>query len=375
MTENKCKNLLSEWHTLSKECAEMEFKFALFYRPSLCKQRAELQSKHEAYLNKMRELSKLQEACLKAVKHGHYRLNQIRENLESLEEAVSVDEEDQSEMEKMKRELVEMESKLAEMKGELPLQQNGLYLSIILGGNLNLSLLNKNDRYRYKQDYEKFKLSVTYALLSLLIIALFFRARVFDSLINFVFVWYYCTLTIREAILSINGSRIKGWWLTHHYVSCVLSGVTLTWKDCDCYQAFRTQLLVMAIYISFVQVLQSQYQRGCLRRLHALGQRHTMDITVEGFSSWMFRGLTFLIPFLVFAYIFQLYNSYVLLQLYHTTECAGQWQVLALAVMFLVVGCCNSFTLLRVIINKRRQSGQYSTLLNMRTKYRFNKQE
>uniref|UniRef100_A0A9J2PYD3 TMPIT-like protein n=2 Tax=Ascaris TaxID=6251 RepID=A0A9J2PYD3_ASCLU len=356
MSGNKYKNILDDWHTLSKECIEME-------------------SKHDVYLSKMRELSKLQEACLKAVKHASYRLNQINADLKSLEKNTKVNEEDASDIETMKREMVELESKLAEMKGELPVPKNGLYLSIILGSNLNLSLLNKNDRYRYKQDYEKFKLSVTYAQLLLIVVALFFRARIFDSLLNFVLVWYYCTLTIREAILSINGSRIKGWWMTHHYVSCVLSGVTLTWKDSECYRAFRTQFLLFVLYIAFVQVLQSQYQRGCLRRLHALGQRHSMDITVEGFSSWMFRGLTFLIPFLVLAYIFQFYNCYVLITLHNAMDCAGQWQVPALAVMFFLVGCCNSFTLLRVIINKFKQSGSYSTLFNMQTKYRFNKLE
>ncbi|KIH69315.1 hypothetical protein ANCDUO_00343, partial [Ancylostoma duodenale] len=48
---------------------------------------------------------------------------------------------------------------------------------------------------------------------------------------------------------------------------------------------------------------QTQYQSGCLRRLHSLGQGHIMDITVEGFTSFMFKGLTFLLPFLVAAYV------------------------------------------------------------------------
>lgn len=31
--------------------------------------------------------------------------------------------------------------------------------------------------------------------------------RVLDALFNFLLVWYYCTLTIRESILISNGSR------------------------------------------------------------------------------------------------------------------------------------------------------------------------
>lgn len=53
--------------------------------------------------------------------------------------------------------------------------------------------------------------------------------RVTDEVFNFLLVWYYCTLTIRESILISNGSRIKGWWVSHHYVSTFLSGVMLTW--------------------------------------------------------------------------------------------------------------------------------------------------
>lgn len=88
------------------------------------------------------------------------------------------------------------------------------------------------------------------------------RFRALDALFNFLLVWYYCTLTIRESILITNGSRsvlwwltaqssmndscvgilgswccfhtscfrIKGWWVFHHYVSTFLSGVMLTWS-------------------------------------------------------------------------------------------------------------------------------------------------
>jgi hypothetical protein len=40
-------------------------------------------------------------------------------------------------------------------------------------------------------------------------INLFLNYRVLDSIYMFLIVWYYCTLTIRESILKVNGSRIK----------------------------------------------------------------------------------------------------------------------------------------------------------------------
>nr|XP_058895568.1 transmembrane protein 120B isoform X5 [Kogia breviceps] len=91
---------------------------------------------------------------------------------------------------------------------------------------------------------------------------------------------------------------IKGWWVSHHYVSTFLSGVMLTWPNGLIYQKFRDQFLAFSIFQSCVQFLQYYYQRGCLYRLRALGERNHLDLTVEGFQSWMWRGLTFLLPFL-----------------------------------------------------------------------------
>ena len=50
------------------------------------------------------------------------------------------------------------------------------------------------------------------------------------------------------------------------------------------FQLFRTQYILFVLYLSFVQFLQYYYQRGCLYRLRALGERHNMDITAEGFQ-------------------------------------------------------------------------------------------
>lgn len=111
------------------------------------------------------------------------------------------------------------------------------------------------------------------------------------------------TRTSNVTILQVNGSKIKGWWLSHHYLSCAVPGIVLTWKEGVCYQEFRPAFLLFVVYISLVQLAQNQYQSGCLRRLHALGQGHQMDITVEGFTSWQFKGLTFLLPFLTVGYV------------------------------------------------------------------------
>ncbi len=84
------------------------------------------------------------------------------------------------------------------------------YLKVILGG-VDVSILNKTDKWKYKQEYEKFKFIVTCISLvsSLVIWSLTSRYRAFDALFHFLLVWYYCTLTIRESILVVNGSNIN----------------------------------------------------------------------------------------------------------------------------------------------------------------------
>jgi len=57
-----------------------------------------------------------------------------------------------------------------------------------------------------------------------------------------------------------------------------------------------------------------------------------MDITIEGFHSWMWRGLTFLLPFLYVGYIYQLYNAYTLYSLiFHP---GATWQVSLIVCLF-----------------------------------------
>ncbi|CAF2164329.1 unnamed protein product [Rotaria magnacalcarata] len=229
------------------------------------------------------------------------------------------------------------------------------YLKVILGG-VDVSILNKADKWTYKQEYEQFKFIVTCISLvsSLVIWSLTSRYRAFDALFHFLLVWYYCTLTIRESILIVNGSNINPWWRAHHFIATVATGILLTWPESESYHTFRTQFFVFSFYLSFVQGLQFYYQRGCLYRLRALGETHDMDITIEGFHRWMFRGLSFLVPFLLVGYLFQLYNAYALWQLAHVPT-THEWQVLVLAIIFFLLFLGNILTTLSVLREKLRE--------------------
>ena len=191
------------------------------------------------------------------------------------------------------------------------------YLRIILGSELPVSILDKSEQWKYKESYERFKLRITLIIvvISLLMSTVIPANRALDALFHFLLVWYYCTLTIRESVLVVNGSNIQFWWRLHHFISTVCTCIILIWPSTKSYKIFRQQHYIFSLYISCVQVLMYYYQEGLLYRLRALGDSDELQITIEGFQSWMLRGLSFLAPFLFIGYLFQLYNAYVLYNL------------------------------------------------------------
>lgn len=108
----------------------------------------------------------------------------------------------------------------------------------------------------------------------------------------------------------------------------------------------------MLRFAGLIQYLQFGYQKGVLYRLKALGERHDMDITIEGFHTWMWKGLSFLLPFLFGGYIFQAYNSLVLYKL--SSHPDAPWQVSVLSFLFFVLFIGNTLTTLFVVPQKLR---------------------
>lgn len=315
-----------------------------------------LEKNHKSYTAKLEELSEAQSKCVKDVSHQRYRLGLIRTTLKKIKPK---DEVEKEKFELLQKDIRRRHAQLNEMEESLP-KKNGTYLKIILG-SVNVSFLTKQERFKFKDEYEKFKLALSAIAMVLSVINLLAGLRVLDLAFVFIMVWYYCTLTIRESILRVNGSRIRGWWRAHHFLSTALAGVLLTWPDSVTYHLFRHQLMWFYVYISGVQYLQFRYQQGCLYRLKALGERHDMDITIEGFHSWMWRGLSFLLPFLYLGYFYELYNAYVLYELSSHPE--SEWQIPVLSILFFALFLGNTITTSMVIPQKLREK--------VRLKYRF----
>ncbi|XP_061461454.1 ion channel TACAN isoform X2 [Rhineura floridana] len=289
-----------------------------------------VQETHRLYKQKLEELTKLQDGISNSITRQKKQVKELSLALKKCKTCLADQEEKKEAIQELEGMIKERQNVFFEMEAYLP----------------------KKNGFAYKDEYEKFKLYLTIILLIISFTCRFLlNSRVTDAVFNFLLVWYYCTLTIRESILINNGSKIKGWWVFHHYVSTFLSGVMLTWPDGLMYQKFRNQFLTFSMYQSFVQFLQYYYQSGCLYRLRALGERHTMDLTVEGFQSWMWRGLTFLLPFLFFGQFWQLYNAVTLFQLARHPECK-EWQVLMCGLPFFILFTGNFFTTLRVVHQK-----------------------
>uniref|UniRef100_A0A8C9ZCS1 Transmembrane protein 120Ab n=1 Tax=Sander lucioperca TaxID=283035 RepID=A0A8C9ZCS1_SANLU len=305
----------------------------------LDKEYQQLQETHRMYLQKLDEISKLQNNCSSSISSQRKRLKEVSHLVEKCIQGPS--EEDAKTLDEINEKIKMRPNAFSEMEAFLP-KKNGLYLTMTI---------------KAKSLFPKTKHFIVLLMLFSFICYFFVSYRFLDAILNFLLVWYYCTLTIRESILITNGSRIKGWWVFHHYISSFLSSVMLTWPDGNLYKIFRNQFLAYSLYQSLVQCLQCYYQSGCLYRLRALGERHNMDLTVEGFQSWMWKGLTFLLPFLFFGHFWQLFNSLSLFRMAQLPDCK-EWQVLMCGLCFLILFMGNFFTTVAVVRHKVKSRNQ-----------------
>ncbi|XP_064392417.1 ion channel TACAN-like [Halichondria panicea] len=237
-----------------------------------------------------------------------------------------------------------------EMHCTIPVAPNTLFLRMIIG-DIPVILPNREDKVTYKQQYEKFKMVNVVLMLVLGVSGFIFSDFLWPtSLVHILSVWYYFTVTIRELILIHNGSRIKPWWLIHHYCSIAIAALLLMWPPGECYSMFRSQFLLFTCVLAMVMLIQFRYQRAKLYRQVAMGEKHHMTVS----NHMKLSDIRFLLGGLVVVYLFQFYNGLFLLKLYTTTDCP-HWQVLVLGVLFIVVASLNGSTLSNVIYGKSKK--------------------
>jgi hypothetical protein len=244
-------------------------------------------------------------------------------------------------------------------------------------GRVNVKSVREDDRLLRKNEYEKFRSRTNLVFLALVLVraACYFAVPVasasslaVDIAETVSLVWllyYYTTLALRENILRVNGSAIADWWITHHYLSGTLTVVYLSWPKSDpVYDTFRPIMLVLSAIQAVTQILVTRYQSGRLYRLVAMGKASRLDVTGESNTEWVGAGWTpsaaVLLPFLLVAQCFQLFASYSLFSILAERHRAAEpilWHSVAVAVIFLTLGCGNLFSTLRVYVQKAFGSG------------------
>lgn len=100
--------------------------------------------------------------------------------------------------------------------------------------------------------------------------------------------WYYCTLTIRESILKVNGSRIKGWWRLHHFISTVVAGVLLIWPQNEPWNEFRHTFMWFIAYISKCCLFHANnfLFTGVIEKSDYIATGHSPD-DIQNFTQWI----------------------------------------------------------------------------------------
>lgn len=310
---------------------------------------AQLEEMHKDYQAAVQKGNRLQQKLSESIAKKLKRLHEFRKKVRKCETHTDIETDTKYDLD---QQIEFRNNQLLRFKDTLP-KKGELYLRIILG-SLNVNLIEKDLRLKYKEEYERFKLILNLIIFFLSFITLFVNYKALDAALQFLLVWYHCTLTIRESILIANGSRIHGWWRALQFITTIQAGIMILWPDGPSYTEFRAYFLLYTVYTAFLQYLQFYYQHSCLYRLRALGERYDMDVTLQGFHSWMWKGLSFLLPFLYIGYGLQFYNAHTLYYLYQKPE-THEWQVILTSLIYFIIFLGNVVTTTLVVTIKVRQ--------------------
>ena len=172
--------------------------------------------------------------------------------------------------------------------------------------------------------------------------------------------YYYFTLSLRENILYANGSSMKSWWITHHYISIVISLLLLLYPN-QFIAARHTRLMLFGLVQGGVMTLQYLYQakRGYVRK--SLGKAKQIDVDATETIVEKPTDLWWLLPVLYALYLFELLLGLDVLSLWwqQRVELGGEegdgcWHLLCIGCGCIVLAVGNAITTTLVIVSKQR---------------------
>eukprot|EP01138_Halocafeteria_seosinensis_P004380 gb/GECG01004480.1/.p1 GENE.gb/GECG01004480.1/~~gb/GECG01004480.1/.p1 ORF type:complete len:461 (+),score=42.66 gb/GECG01004480.1/:1-1383(+) len=259
--------------------------------------------------------------------------------------------------------------------GSVKPSTGSIFVRLFLG-RVNVREVLQRDRDRLREEYDKFKYRTNFVFLVIpllwAIVMIDFRAYIGVSLTythwvpTLTHIWllyYYVSLSLRENILRVNGSRIMAWWIYHHYISATMSIIVLTWPDTPTFRSIMPLLTAYFGYQAVVQFVQTWYQRRRHYALRALGRAGRMDpTTTEGLNEFH-PGLWVVVVLVIVAYCFQLYMSYELMWVaLYVLDLSQPWykykeeiQCIGCSLCFLVLGVVNFAALAQTLRRKRKR--------------------
>lgn len=265
------------------------------------------------------------------------------------------------EVDKLQKQMHPVRDTLKKLHHQNAPETGSLFVRLFLG-QVNVKQFRDGERFRLKQEYEKFKRKTNPQFMLFIVFLYFFPKS--DALITIWQIWvlyYYTTLALRENILKVNGSTIKIWWILHHYLSITAALTMLLWPPSSyVFQNLFYTFIFFSGAQGLVQILINRYQQGQLYKLVAMGKANMMDVAGEA-EGWLGSDLgwtpsaMFLLPFLLFVQFFQLYISYELFSASYSQFRQKEWiewQCIASAFVFLTLGIGNLVTTITTYLHK-----------------------
>jgi len=274
-------------------------------------------------------------------------LERLSKSLTKIEKKASA----KDEVELLRQQITPIRDSLRSLHDQNSPETGSLFVRLFLG-QVNVKQFRDGERFRLKQEYEKFKRKTNPQFMAFVfLLYLFPNSEMLVTAWQIWLLYYYTTLALRENILKVNGSNIKAWWIMHHYLSITGSFTMLLWPSSS--STFSTIALPLFTYFSgaqgLVQILINRYQQGQLYKLVAMGKASMMDVAGEA-EGWIndpgwTPSAMFLLPFLLLVQCFQLFISFKLFRLsVSSTYYYSEWQCVIIATVFLALGTGNLIT-------------------------------
>ena len=112
----------------------------------------QLELAHKEYRSALDQCLMLQKKCVSGVTHQKYRLGAIKKLVSEMEREGGATKEELGEVKDLQKDILRRSAQLEQMQTELP-TKSGRYLRGIIG-NVDCSILDKNEKYQYKEQCE-----------------------------------------------------------------------------------------------------------------------------------------------------------------------------------------------------------------------------